>query len=80
MAMDSCTLAPETLANILRFLPARTLVNSLRVSRSWKNLAERELGQRKFFISRVFKCSKDKRHSQVCLRNYTDESESPRYK
>mgnify|MGYP002803399523 CR=1 FL=1 len=53
-------LAPETLANVLRFLPARHLVNSLLVCRLWKQLAERELSQRKFFVSRVFKCRKDK--------------------
>ena len=62
-------LAPETLANIFRFLPARPLSNCLLVSRLWKQLAERELDQRKFFVSRVFKCRDDKPTSLVCLAN-----------
>ncbi|CAB3977320.1 F-box only 22-like [Paramuricea clavata] len=71
--MDSNTvrnitaLPPETLANILSFLPARSLVNALLVCRLWKDLAQRELTQRKYFVSRVFKCRKDELTFQIVI-------------
>ena len=52
-------LAPEIVENILSFLPAKSLVNSLRVCHLWKDVGERVLKRRKRWISRLFQYPED---------------------
>ncbi|XP_028408144.1 F-box only protein 22-like [Dendronephthya gigantea] len=48
-------LATETLADILSYLPGRSLTNVLLVCRLWKELAQRELSRRNHFVCRVYR-------------------------
>lgn len=52
-------LAAETIENILKFMPARSLANAALVCHLWKDVAQRVLKRRKRWNCRLFQCKDD---------------------
>lgn len=56
----------EIVANLFKFLPAKSLVNFRLVCSDWKELAEKELTSRRTFVSRIFQSDQFCRRGPRC--------------